>query len=433
VQPIDTSAGAAQPVRRVAMLSLHTSPLEQPGQGDAGGMNVYVLELSRRLAEQGVAVDVFTRATGPQEPAVVEASPDVTVHAIAAGPRRDIAKADLADHVHAFARAVARMPPGRGGYDLVHSHYWLSGLVGVELAARWEVGLVHSMHTMARVKNSALSSGATPEPAQRVTGERRVVQASTALIANTPDEAGHLSELYDADPRRIHVVPPGVDLDVFGRRDGGKPAARALLGLPTDATVLLFVGRLQPLKAPDLLLDAVAVLLRSRPQLRSRLVVPIVGAPSGDGADESASLRAHARRLGVEDVVRFVPPLAHDDLADWYAAATLTCMPSRAESFGLVALESQACGTPVLAARVGGLPVAVDDGVSGVLVEGHQPSAWAAQLAALLDQPQRLDEMGRAAVRHAQTFGWTRTAERTVAVYRAAGRRLPVVGLAASS
>jgi D-inositol-3-phosphate glycosyltransferase len=286
---------------------------------------------------------------------------------------------------------------------------------------------------MARVKNSALSSGATPEPAHRVAGERRVVQASTALIANTPDEAGHLSQLYDADPRRVHVVRPGVDLDVFRPHVGGRAAGRALLGLPIDATVLLFVGRLQPLKAPDLLLDAVAVLLRSRPQLRRRLVVPIVGAPSGDGADESASVRDRAHRLGVEDVVRFVPPLAHGDLADWYAAASLTCMPSRAESFGLVALESQACGTPVLAARVGGLPVAVDDGVSGVLVDGHQPDAWAARLAALLDQPQRLEEMGRAAVGHAQAFGWTRTAEQTVAVYQAASRRPPVVGLAASS
>jgi D-inositol-3-phosphate glycosyltransferase len=325
------------------------------------------------------------------------------------------------------------MRPRHGGYDLVHSHYWLSGLVGVELAIRWEVGLVHSMHTMARVKNSALPSGARREPADRVAGERRVVRASTALIANTPDEAGDLAELYDADPRQIHVVPPGVDLEVFMPHAGGTAAARALLGLPIDATVLLFVGRLQPLKAPDLLLDAVAALLELRPQLRGRLVVPIVGAPSGDGVDESASLRDRARRLGVEDVVRFVPPLAHEALADWYVAATLTCMPSRAESFGLVALESQACGTPVLAARVGGLPVAVDDGASGVLVDGHQPRVWAARLAALLDEPRRLEEMGRAAVKHAQAFGWTRTAEQTVAVYQAAAGRLPVADLAASS
>ncbi len=416
------------PLRRVAMLSLHTSPLDQPGTGDAGGMNVYVLELARRLATLGTEVDVFTRATSASVPPVVEAAPGVTVHSVVAGPLEGLAKADLPGQMCPFVREVLRTEAslGRGrNYDLVHSHYWLSGQVGALLADRWAVPLVHTMHTTARVKNLFLAEGDTPEPHSRVVGEQQVVDATDLLVANTADEARQLVVHYAAEPERVRVVHPGVDLDVFGpRRTGDRAAARRWLGLPADAVVLAFAGRLQPLKAPDVLLRSVAALLARRPGLRSRLLVPVVGGPSGSGADHPEALGDLARALGVADVVRFVPPAGQDELAHWYAAATLVCMPSYSESFGLVALEAQACGTPVVAARVGGLPVAVSDGDSGVLVDGHDPQTWARTLEALLDQPHRLEAMGRHAVRHAAGFGWDRTAVRTAAVYRDA-RLLP--------
>jgi len=412
------------PVRRVAMLSLHTSPLDQPGTGDAGGMNVYVHELSRRLAALGTEVDVYTRATSSSAPPVVDAAPGVTVRAVVAGPFEGLAKADLPGQMCPFVREVLRTEASfpRGHYDLVHSHYWLSGQVGAVLADRWAVPLVHTMHTTGKVKNLSLAEGDTPEPHVRIVGEQQVVDASDLLVANTAEEAGQLVDHYDADPDRVRVVHPGVDVDVFGAgRTGGRAAARQRLGLPADAVVLLFAGRLQPLKAPDVLVRAVATLLDRRPGLRPHLRVPVVGGPSGTGAEHPEALGDLVRRLDVADVVQFVPPADHDELAHWYAAATLVCVPSYSESFGLVALEAQASGTPVVAARVGGLPVAVGHGVSGMLVDGHDPGAWADTIAALLDQPHRLEVMGRHAVRHAAGFGWDRTAAATAAVYREAG------------
>jgi len=422
VRLVDISASALHArVRRVAMLSLHTSPTDQPGTGDAGGMNVYVLELSRRLAARNIEVDIYTRATSSLAPPVVEVAPGVSVRSVVAGPFEGLAKQDLPGQLCPFVREVLRTEASfpRGHYDLVHSHYWLSGQVGTVLADRWGVPLVHSMHTMAKVKNALLADGDSPEPALRVLGEQQVVDTSDVLVANTTDEAHQLVQLYGASPQRVSVVHPGVDLDVFGAgRTGGRAAARARLGLPADAHVLLFAGRLQPLKGPDVLLHSIAALLTRRPELRRRLRVPVVGGPSGSGTEHPDALSRLATTLGLDDVVLFVPPTGHEQLADWYAAATLVCVPSYNESFGLVALEAQASGTPVVAARVGGLSAAVDDGVSGALVDGHDPKQWAAQLEALLDRPLRLQAMGAAAVRHAAGFGWDRTAEHTAAVYR---------------
>jgi D-inositol-3-phosphate glycosyltransferase len=419
-----------RPVRRVAMLSLHTSPVEQPGSGDAGGMNVYVSELSKRLAARGIEVDVYTRATSSSAPAEHRLADGVNVRSVVAGPFEGLVKTDLPGQMCPFVREVLRTEATfpHGHYDLVHSHYWLSGQVGTVLADRWGVPLVHAMHTMAKVKNASLAEGDAPEPATRVIGEQQVVAASDVLVANTADEAGQLIDLYSAPQQRIRVVHPGVDLDVFGAAStGGRTAARRRLGLPVGARVLLFVGRLQPLKAPDVLLRGVAALLAARPDLRTGLVVPVVGGPSGSGTDHPDALAKLATRLGIADVVRMVAPARHDQLANWYAAATMVCVPSYSESFGLVALEAQACGTPVVAARVGGLPVAVRDGVTGALVEGHNPHVWAEQLERLLDRPRLLQAMGDAATRHAVGFGWDRTAEETVRVYRDAAL-MPAVG-----
>ncbi len=406
--------------RRVAMLSVHTSPLDQPGTGDAGGMNVYVVELARRLTALGIEVEIFTRATSSDLPPVVETDAGVRVRHVVAGPFEGLSKNDLPAQLCAFARGVLRAEAGHdlGWYDLVHSHYWLSGQVGALAKERWGVPLVHSMHTMAKVKNALLAEGDTPEPRARVIGEEQVVDAADWLVANTDEEARALIDLYDADPTSVVTVNPGVDLDLF--RPGDQAAVRRDLDLPEDAIVLAFAGRIQPLKAPDVLVRAAARLLEDRPELRDRLVVAVVGGPSGSGTAQPDALVRLAEELGVSPVVRFVPPVPQGDLARWYQAATVVAVPSYNESFGLVALEAQACGTPVVAAATGGLLTAVCDGESGILVDGHDPREWARALGDLVTDQERLTRLGAGGVAHAQGFGWPVTAARTLDVYAAA-------------
>lgn len=414
------SPDVARPVRRLAMISLHTSPLDQPGTGDAGGMNVYVIELARRLARQGIEVDVFTRATSSALPPVVEAADGVLVRHVHAGPYEGLAKDALPGQLCVFAREVLRTEAAqpRGHYDAVHSHYWLSGQVGALARDRWGVPLVHTMHTMARVKNGSLAEGDTPEPEARVIGEQQVVEAADVLVANTDIEAKQLINLYDADPGRVEVVHPGVDLEVF--RPGSQAAARAALGLPADAQVVLFAGRIQPLKAPDVLLRAIAVLLERQPALRSRLVVPVVGGPSGSGLEHPESLAELAVTLGLDDVVRFVPPVAQSQLAQWYAAATLVAVPSYNESFGLVAAEAGACGTPVVAAAVGGLPTVVRHERSGLLVDTHDDTDWARALGRVLTEPGLHDRLAAGAAAQAREFSWDATAGAMLETYERA-------------
>ena len=420
------SPDVARPVRRLAMISLHTSPLDQPGTGDAGGMNVYVIELARRLARQGIEVDVFTRATSSALPPVVEAADGVLVRHVHAGPYEGLAKDALPGQLCVFAREVLRTEAAqpRGHYDAVHSHYWLSGQVGALARDRWGVPLVHTMHTMARVKNESLAAGDTPEPEARVIGEQQVVEAADVLVANTDIEAKQLINLYDADPGRVEVVHPGVDLEVF--RPGSQAAARAALGLPADAQVVLFAGRIQPLKAPDVLLRAVAVLLERQPALRSRLVVPVVGGPSGSGLEHPESLAELAITLGLDDVVRFVPPVAQSQLAQWYAAATLVAVPSYNESFGLVAAEAGACGTPVVAAAVGGLPTVVRHERSGLLVDTHDDTDWARALGRVLTEPGLHDRLAAGAAAQAREFSWDATASAMLETYERARQLMGV-------
>lgn len=380
-------------------------------------MNVYVLELAKRLAARSVEVEIFTRATSSQQPPVVEALPGVTVRHVAAGPFEGLTKHDLPAQLCTFVRDVLRVEAEHdsGFYDVIHSHYWLSGQVGTVARERWGVPLVHSMHTMAKVKNAYLAEGDSAEPVGRVAGEDQVVELADRLIANTADEAAQLINLYGADPSEVDVVHPGVDLAVFGRRD--QAAARARLGLPPSADVLMFAGRIQPLKAPDVLLKAAAALVRDTPSLRDNLVVVVVGGPSGSGLERPDSLAQLAAELEISDLVWFVPTVTQTELADWYTAASLVCVPSYNESFGLVALEAQACGTPVVAAAVGGLSTAVRDGVTGLLVPGHDPQAYAAVFDRILREPGLRDAMSARAIAHAGSFGWDHTAERTLAVY----------------
>ncbi|MFD4368649.1 D-inositol-3-phosphate glycosyltransferase [Rhodococcus sp. NPDC058521] len=404
--------------RRVAVLSVHTSPLAQPGTGDAGGMNVYVLQSAIQMAQRGVEVEIFTRATSSSDVPVQQAAPGVLVRNVVAGPFEGLDKHDLPTQLCAFVAGVlreeARHEPGY--YDLVHSHYWLSGQVGWLARDRWGVPLVHTAHTLAAVKNRSLAEGDTPEPAARQIGEQQVVSEADRLVANTSDEADHLVQLYGADPGRVDVVAPGADLTRY--RPGDRAAARAKLGLDPHETVVTFVGRIQPLKAPDVLLRAAADLLARKPELPLRILV--VGGPSGTGLARPDVLIDLAASLGISSRVTFLPPQAPEHLADVYRASDLVAVPSYSESFGLVAVEAQACGTPVLAANVGGLGVAVQGGTTGLLVDGHRIDDWSSALGSLVERPARLAEMARQAPLHAANFSWEHTADGLLESYRKA-------------
>jgi len=393
---------------------VHTSPLEQPGIGDAGGMNIYVVESAQRMAAMGVAVDIFTRRTHASETETVEISPGVRVRYFDCG-HGSLTKEQLPAHISGLSKEFLRLLKDEK-YDAIHSHYWISGKVAMPAAKELGIPLVHTMHTMARVKNLNLAEGETPEPMIRVQGETQVVAAANALVANTDAEAASLVSLYDACPDIVHVVSPGVDLYTF-TPGHGRSAARTIVGLPQEALVVSFVGRIQPHKGPEVLIRATSELVKHSPLLRHKLIVNVMGGASGANTEEVDRLKELATWLGIDDVVRFSPPAPRADLAQWYRAADLVVVPSYSESFGLVALEAQACGTPVVATAVGGLRTAVADGISGVLVDGHDPKAWSSVIARLLQEPQRRVLLSMGAIEHASHFGWDATARGTLDIY----------------
>jgi D-inositol-3-phosphate glycosyltransferase len=399
---------------RIATVMVHTSPLDQPGIGDAGGMNIYVLESAQRMAAMGVSVDIFTRRTDASQPDIVEISPGVRVRHFECG-HGSLTKEQLPAHIHGLSKEFLRIVKSEN-YDVIHSHYWLSGKVAMPAAKELGIPLIHTMHTMARVKNLNLAEGESPEPMIRVQGETQVVDAADALIANTDAEGASLVSLYDACPDKVHVVSPGVDLYNFTPGES-RSAARAVVGLPADALVVSFVGRIQPHKGPEVLIRATSELIKHSPLLRHKLVVNVMGGASGANTEEVDRLKELSSWLGIDDVVRFEPPVARKDLAQWYRAADLVVVPSYSESFGLVALEAQACGTPVVATAVGGLRTAVADGISGVLVDGHDPKAWSSVIARLLQEPQRRVLLSMGAIEHASHFGWDATARGTLDIY----------------
>jgi len=397
---------------------VHTSPLEQAGIGDAGGMNIYVVESAMKMAAAGIEVDIFTRATKSDLPEAVVIAPGVTVRHLEAGPYEGISKEELPSQLCAltssFMHLQSKFPADY--YDVIHSHYWLSGQLGWMVSERTGIPLVHTMHTMAKVKNQALAEGEAPEPNTRAVGEEQVVRAASALIANTDSEAASLVSMYNACPDNVFVVTPGVDLGRF-TPGHGRAAARKALNIAPDAIMLAFVGRIQPHKGPEVLVRAVAEMISHSPHLRAKLALVIIGGASGSGSTEPDRLKNLARFLGVEDIIHFKPPVTRDQLPEWYRASDLVCVPSYSESFGLVALEAQACGTPVVATAVGGLRTAVADGISGSLVDGHDPKAWSAVISRLIAEPQRRVMLSIGAVDHASHFGWEATARRTLEVY----------------
>ena len=397
--------------RKVALVMVHTSPLEQAGIGDAGGMNIYVIESAKRMAAMGVDVDIYTRKINDAQPEVVDLAEHIRiVHLdLPIGTKKE----EIPSFIPALSLDFKTKVQGQG-YSVIHSHYWISGKIAMAAAKEFNIPLVHTMHTMARVKNLALAEGESPEPMIRVQGESQIVEAADALIANTDAEAASLVSLYDACPDNVRVVAPGVDLYSFTSE--GKDS-RQNLNLDSRKLIISFVGRIQPHKGPEVLIRAINEMLTHNPELRAKLLVLITGGASGVKSDEDIRLRELVNWLKLEDVINFLEPINREKLPDLYRASDLVCVPSYSESFGLVALEAQACGTPVVASAVGGLRTAVADGISGVLVDGHDPRAWSSVLTRLLLEPQRRITLSIGAVEHASHFGWDATARKTLDVY----------------
>ncbi len=364
----------------IAVVSVHTSPLDQPGTGDSGGMNVYMRSVSERLAAWGVQVDLFTRCRGENMPEVQELDSGARLITVKAGPCAPIPKAELPRYVPEFLGGILHRAGIEGrGYDVVHTHYWLSGFIGRSAKEIWGAPLVAS------------------------------------FLAPTPAEAAQLVGLYGADPGQIRLVPPGVDHAIFAPRE--REGARSRLHLDREMSLALYVGRLQPHKGPDVAVRTLAEAVARDPE--RCLVLGLVGGPSGSRhGEEVARLLELATALGVGERVMLFPPQPQARLADFYAAADVVLVPSRSESFGLVALEAQACGTPVIAAAVGGLRFVVEDGRGGLLVEGHDPADHAERLLALLRDADGARRMGERGVRQALRFTWEATATGILSVYR---------------
>ena len=400
---------------RVAVLSLHTSPLVQPGRGDAGGMNVYVRELVSSLAQAGVDATVFVRRWN-DDPDVVDVEPGFRVVHVDAGAI-DLPKESLPEVVDNFAAEV-RSHLYEEPVDVLHANYWLSGVAGHQLKHELDLPLVSTFHTLARVK----AETGDLEPQRRVDAESHVVACSDVITANSLTEVRQLIDLYGADPTRIDVVPPGVDHAFFS--PGAREGARAALGLG-DEPVLLFVGRIQPLKGADVAVKALADL--KRPDAR----LLIVGGASGlDGEVEVHRVMELVSTLGLEEQVSFVAPQPHHLLSTYYRAADVCLVPSRSESFGLVALESSACGTPVVAADVGGLRTLVHHGQTGFRVSGRNPADYAAAARKILDDPKLATELGTNGAEMAGEYTWASMAARLRRIYDDLSVRVPVDCLA---
>lgn len=403
-------------INQVAYLALHTSPLSQPGVGNAGGMNVYVDELARTMTGRGIASVVFTRRTDPGQPEVIEPKPGYRVVHIDAGPPAALPIDELGSYVGAFAEAVVGWTTRtHESFDLIHSHYWLSGWAGVLVKEALDLPLANSFHTLGRIKDAAHRAGEAVAPSVRVRTEEEVIALADCVVAATPYEFDDLLEHYGASPERLRVSPPGVDRRLFS--PGDRAESRRQLGLG-DEPIVLFVGRIQAHKGIDIAIRMLGEMPISVAAGSGAPRLIVVGGPSGiDGPGEVEHLRRLTADLGLTDRVRFVAPQPHSDLADFYRAADVLVMPSRSESFGLVAVEAQACGLPVVAARVGGLAYTVADSESGLLVDGHEPRSFAAAVTAILDHPEFRTRLADGAADFATRFSWPAAADRFIDLY----------------
>jgi D-inositol-3-phosphate glycosyltransferase len=407
--------------RRVAMISVHTCPLATLGGKETGGMNVYVRELSRELGRRGMAVDCFTRSQNPDVPRInTKLGPNGRVIHLPAGPEAPYDKNRIADHLPHFASGVLDFARREGlHYDVIHSHYWLSGLAARDLRPAWDAPIVHMFHTLGQMKNSVASSRQEWETDRRIEGEVEVMAAADRLVAATPLERAQMVWLYGADASKISVVPCGVDLDLFHPIPQNE--AKQVLDLPIQRCVILFVGRIEPLKGIDLLLRAIALIAPEMPCWRDELSVIIIGGAAGAGVEqvnaELTRLERLRAELGIEDLVTFLGAKDQDKLVYYYSAAEMVVMPSHYESFGMVALEAMACGTPVVASKVGGLAFSVQDGKTGFLVPEGDAEALATKIWLLLKDRDLREEFSQRAARWARRYGWPVIANQIVGLY----------------
>jgi D-inositol-3-phosphate glycosyltransferase len=395
---------------------MHTSPLTQPGSGDAGGMNVYLDQLSRTMAGKGIDITVFTRRFESTTPTVTRIEDRYRVVQIEAGPIAPIPIPAMRNYAGDFARDVEKWVRSRGAeLDIVHSHYWLSGRCGVRLKDALGIPLANSFHTLGKVKDAARTDFESPSSTDRLLTEQEVIQRSDCVIASTPYEFDDLLEHYGASPERLCVSPPGVDHEIF--HPGNKTQARQRLGLG-DQQIVLFVGRVQAHKGTDVAVQTLTHLVKRGTEGTSDTILHIVGGTSGrDGDDELARCHNTITQNSLTGRVRFFEPVPHNKLADHYRAADVVIVPSRSESFGLVAAEAQACGTPVVAANTGGLPYVVNASESGLLVDHHDPRAFAAATAAILDHPSFAERLATGGVAFSKKFSWDATADRLLELY----------------
>lgn len=419
-----TASQLATPDRhdmRVAMLSVHTCPLAMLGGKKTGGMNVYVRDLSRELGRMGINVDVFTRS---QDDCVPMVNHDLGERArvihIPAGPQAPIPVAEAGHYLDEFAAGVAQFAEAEGlHYDLIHSHYWLSGLVAEKLEAYWgETPIVHMFHTLGHMKNRIATDSGERAPQERIDGENHVLTIADRIIAATPAELAQLNWLYGVEMGKVVVIPPGVDLERFHPLN--KDEAKRRVGIPCGNKNIMFAGRIEPLKGIDTLIQAMALIRHRCPDVMENTCVAIIGGdPWADSLDaEMARLQTMREELGINDLVLFLGAKDQDVLPNYYAAAEMVVMPSHYESFGMVALEAMAMGRPVIASEVGGLAFLVQDGVNGYHVPTRNPEALAERIYELLTNVDCREEMGRAARRHAERFDWCIIADRILNVYK---------------
>jgi D-inositol-3-phosphate glycosyltransferase len=409
------------------MLSVHTCPLAMLGGKETGGMNVYVRDLSRELGRRGIAVDCFTRSQNPDIPRIKDSlGPNARVIHVPAGPEAPYDKNRIVEHLPEFVDRVLDFARREGlHYDIIHSHYWLSGLAALDLRHAWGAPIVQMFHTLGHMKNSVASSPAEWEAEARIEGEAEVMTFADRLVAATPLERAQMVWLYGADASKIAVVPCGVDLDLFHPIPSEE--AKARLGLPQSRRIILFVGRIEPLKGIDTLLRAIALVAPEIPHWQDELSVIIIGGAPGAGADEAAAeldrLQRLRSELGIEELVTFQGAEDQDSLVYYYSAAEMVVVPSHYESFGMVALEAMACGTPVVASKVGGLAFNVQDGRTGFLVPERDPAALADRIRLLLSKPHLRQDLGAEAIRWVSQYSWPSVADRILKIYEGA---LPV-------
>lgn len=406
---------------RIAMLSYHTCPLATLGGKDTGGMNVYVRDLTRYLGRQGVHVDIFTRSQDEHVPHVLHdlGYGNRVVH-VPAGPEIPLPKSELSEFIPEFVQGIVNFCSIKKlNYDIIHSHYWMSGIAGLELKKYWQVPMVNMFHTLGTMKNRVAQDRAQLEGDYRISGEKKVLKEADMIIAATPAEMAQLQWLYQADVSKVMIIPPGVDTSQF--YPIAKDEAKEYIGVPPREKMLLFVGRIEPLKGLDILLQALALMIKDNRLTKSLPCLSVIGGDPGEDdlvkSQEMLRVQEMSQQLGLADYVGFQGKKSQDSLPYYYSGSEVVIVPSHYESFGMVALEAMACGTPVVASQVGGLAYLIQDGVTGFHVPVGEPEALADRITALLLDHELRARMGRQAAEFAKEYSWAIIAEKIISVY----------------